>query len=64
MASRNLTRDMSYGRPIGHILAFSLPLIFGNLFQQMYSMVDTIIVGHTWAWTPLRRWGPSAPCSS
>ena len=45
MASRNLTRDMSYGRPIGHILAFSLPLIFGNLFQQMYSMVDTIIVG-------------------
>ena len=36
---------MSYGRPIGHILAFSLPLIFGNLFQQMYSMVDTIIVG-------------------
>lgn len=45
MASRNLTRDMSYGRPMEHILAFALPLIFGNLFQQMYSMVDTIIVG-------------------
>lgn len=27
------------------ILGFALPLIFGNFFQQMYSMVDTIIVG-------------------
>ena len=28
------------------ILGFSVPLIFGLLFQQLYSMVDTIIVGH------------------
>jgi len=42
---RNLTRDMTYGRPLPLILGFALPLIFGNLFQQMYSMVDTIIVG-------------------
>lgn len=42
---RTLTRDMTYGRPLPLILGFALPLIFGNLFQQMYSMVDTIIVG-------------------
>lgn len=28
------------------ILGFSVPLIFGLLFQQLYSMIDTIIVGH------------------
>ena len=27
------------------ILGFSIPLLFGNLFQQFYSMVDTMIVG-------------------
>ena len=27
------------------ILGFSIPLFFGNIFQQFYSMVDTIIVG-------------------
>lgn len=27
------------------IISFAIPLIFGNLFQQLYSMVDTIIVG-------------------
>ena len=27
------------------IWQFSIPLVFGNLFQQMYNMVDTIIVG-------------------
>lgn len=27
------------------ILQFSIPLVFGNLFQQMYNMIDTVIVG-------------------
>ena len=45
MANRTLTRDMTFGRPSKHILAFALPLIFGNLFQQLYSMADSIIVG-------------------
>lgn len=44
--NNSATRDMCSGKPLGHILAFAVPLIFGNLFQQMYSMVDTIIVGH------------------
>ena len=34
---RNLTRDMTYGKPLPLILGFALPLIFGNLFQQLYS---------------------------
>lgn len=40
-----MTKEMTQGRPIRLILAFCLPLICGNLFQQLYSMVDSIIVG-------------------
>ncbi|MCI8442948.1 MAG: MATE family efflux transporter [Provencibacterium sp.] len=40
-----MTRDMTEGAPARLILQFTLPLIFGNLFQQLYSMVDTILVG-------------------
>lgn len=36
---------MTEGSPFRLILKFTVPLIFGNLFQQLYSMVDTIIVG-------------------
>ena len=37
---------MTVGSPMKLILGFSVPLIFGLLFQQLYSMVDTVIVGH------------------
>ncbi len=42
-----MTKDMTEGNPLQHILQFSIPLIFGNLFQQMYNMADTVIVGQT-----------------
>ena len=41
-----MERDMTTGSPMKLILGFSVPLLFGLLFQQLYSMVDTIIVGH------------------
>ncbi|MCH5255706.1 MAG: MATE family efflux transporter [Lachnospiraceae bacterium] len=41
-----MEKDMTVGSPMKLILSFSVPLIFGLLFQQLYSMVDTIIVGH------------------
>lgn len=37
--------DLTTGKPIRQILLFSLPLVLGSLFQQMYSFVDTIMVG-------------------
>lgn len=40
-----MTKDMTTGNPIKLILYFSIPLLIGNIFQQFYSMVDTIIVG-------------------
>ncbi len=37
--------DMTKGRPLPVLLRFSIPLLLGNVFQQLYNMVDTIIVG-------------------
>ena len=37
--------DMTTGSVTGHILTFALPMLIGYVFQQFYSMVDTIIVG-------------------
>ena len=38
-------QDMTVGSPLKLILCFAIPLMLGTLFQQFYSMVDTIIVG-------------------
>lgn len=38
-------KDMTVGSPMKLILSFMVPLIFGLLFQQFYSMVDTMVVG-------------------
>lgn len=40
-----MVKDMTGGTPWKLILSFSIPLLIGNIFQQLYSMVDTIIVG-------------------
>ena len=39
--------DLTAGKPLRRILIFAAPLLVGNIFQQLYSMVDTIIVGQT-----------------
>ncbi len=43
--SRSSTKDMTTGSPMKLILGFAVPLLFGFLFQQFYSVVDTVIVG-------------------
>jgi len=43
--TKQTTRDMTVGSPLKIILRFAIPVMLGTLFQQFYSMVDTIIVG-------------------
>ena len=43
--SRTSTRSLTQGDPLRLILTFASPLLFGFLFQQFYSFVDTAIVG-------------------
>lgn len=40
-----MTKNLTEGSPAKLILFFTLPLIAGNIFQQMYAFVDTLIVG-------------------
>ncbi|HIU76047.1 MAG TPA: MATE family efflux transporter, partial [Candidatus Pelethocola excrementipullorum] len=42
-----MTKNLTTGNPAKLILIFTLPLIIGNIFQQFYSMADTLIVGRT-----------------
>lgn len=39
------TKDMTRGNPTRLILTFCLPIVAGNLFQQLYSLVDTLVIG-------------------
>ena len=39
------TRDLTTGKPLPLLVSFSLPLMIGNVFQQMYTVVDTAVVG-------------------
>ena len=43
---KNSSIDMTVGNPIALILRFSLPLLVGNVLQQLYNMVDSMVVGN------------------
>ena len=40
-----MIQDLTEGRPAKVILVYSLPIILGNVFQQIYNLADIIIVG-------------------
>lgn len=44
MEKRNV-KSMTEGSPVKLLLGFTIPMLIGNLFQQLYNMVDSIIVG-------------------
>ena len=41
-----MARDFTTGSPMKTIFLFAIPMLIGNIFQQLYSTVDTIIVGN------------------
>ncbi|MCQ2593186.1 MAG: MATE family efflux transporter [Treponema sp.] len=43
MAQKNI--DMTEGKPLKLLTSFTIPMILGNVFQQLYTMVDTMVVG-------------------
>ncbi len=42
---KNTVKDMTVGSPLGLMVSFAVPLLLGNLFQQLYNMADAAIVG-------------------
>ena len=39
------TKDFTTGSPLKLIITFAIPLMIGNIFQQLYTVVDTMVVG-------------------
>ena len=39
------TKDMTAGNPVKLILIFALPILAGNMLQQLYSLIDSLIIG-------------------
>ena len=42
---KEAVKNMTSGNPTKLIISFAIPLLLGNIFQQLYNMVDTVIVG-------------------
>lgn len=42
-----MVKDLTTGSPAKRIVLFTIPMMLGNLFQQLYNMADTLIVGRT-----------------
>ena len=53
--------DMTVGTPWKSIVRFSLPMLIGNIAQQLYSTVDSIVVGHYVGDNALAAVGSAAP---
>ena len=61
--TRNTATLMTEGSIVKSLLLFALPLIFGNLLQQMYNTADSIIVGKFVGEDALAAVGTSNPVS-
>lgn len=56
-----MQRDLTRGGVTRTMLLFALPMIAGNLLQQLYNIVDTLIVGRSWVPTRWRRLARPTP---
>ena len=59
--SKTKLTDMTQGSPAKLILTFTLPLFLGNMLQQLYNMVDSIVVGQFVGKTALAAVGTGFP---
>ena len=41
-----MVNDMTSGKPLGLILRFTIPMLVGAVFQQLYNVIDMLIVGN------------------
>jgi len=58
---KNKITDLTTGNPGKQIFYFALPIFLGSVFQQMYNLADTVIVGHTLGENALAAIGSTTP---
>ena len=56
-----MIQDMTKGAPLKLLLLFSVPLLIGNIFQQLYNLADIVIVGRTLGIDALAAVGAISP---
>lgn len=61
MNKKKNVRDMTSGTIWKHIILFSIPLLIGNLFQQLYNTVDSVVVGNYVSKQALAAVGATGP---
>ena len=59
--------DLLHGPVLENLLRFALPIMLGTLLQQLYSMVDAVVLGQfvgkeRWPRSAGRRWRSSICC--
>lgn len=57
-------KDLTNGRPVKLIVLFALPIFLGNIFQQMYSLADIIIIGQNLGNNSIAAVGATTPVVS
>ena len=40
-----MVNNLTEGKPLKLLFFFAMPMVVGNLFQQLYNMVDSMVVG-------------------
>ena len=58
---RNTTVDLLNGNTFLSMVIFAIPILFSNIFQQLYNTMDTLIVGHTLGEGSLAAMGAATP---
>ena len=58
---RRTDTDMTKGSVLGRLVAFAVPLLIGNIFQQLYNTVDSVVVGNFVGKEALAAVGSVAP---
>lgn len=56
-----MIKDLTRGEPLKLLILFSIPLLIGNIFQQLYNLADIVIVGRTLGMEALAAVGAVAP---
>ena len=56
-----MKQDLTKGNILKQLIIFSIPLLIGNLFQQLYNTVDSVIVGNFVGKNALAAVGASGP---
>ena len=59
-----MVKNLTNGKPLKLLFFFALPMVLGNLFQQLYNMVDSMVVGKFVGEDALAAVGSSFPVIS